>query len=154
LIGGLAEINVDDWEKNTIYKSYDTKDKVVRWFWVCVRGMTQEQQVRLLQFVTGTSRVPLTGFKDLWGPFSFLLAACLLDFLHPCFSKTQQKYVNTLGSDGPRPFCIEQWGDPKSFPRSHTWFSILSLYYLFLSLSLFLFLFLFLCSSFSFSTND
>ena len=67
LVGGLSEINIDDWQRNTVYKNYESTDKVVRWFWVCVRGMDHEQQARLLQFVTGTSRVPATGFKDLWG---------------------------------------------------------------------------------------
>jgi len=32
-----------------------------------VREFTPEQRCRFLQFVTGTSRVPATGFKDLWG---------------------------------------------------------------------------------------
>jgi len=68
-------------------------DKVIRWFWLVVRKLNSEQRCRLLQFATGTSRVPATGFKDLWG------------------------------SDGPRKFCVEKWGTPQSLPRAHTWYA-------------------------------
>ena len=46
---------------------------------------------RLLQFVTGTSRVPMNGFKELYG------------------------------SNGPQLFTIEKWGTPENVPRAHTW---------------------------------
>ena len=36
LIGGVSEIDVDDWRKNTTYRGYDEADEVVVWFWqVC-----------------------------------------------------------------------------------------------------------------------
>jgi E3 ubiquitin-protein ligase NEDD4 len=33
LIGGLAEIDVDDWKKHTDYRSYTEQDEVIQWFW-------------------------------------------------------------------------------------------------------------------------
>lgn len=33
LIGGIAEIDVDDWQKNTLYKGYTADDQVIQWFW-------------------------------------------------------------------------------------------------------------------------
>ena len=47
---------------------------------------------RLLQFVTGTSRVPMNGFKELYG------------------------------SNGPQMFTIEKWGTNDNYPRAHTWY--------------------------------
>jgi E3 ubiquitin-protein ligase NEDD4 len=34
LIGGIGEIDVDDWQTNTEYKSgYTADDQVIKWFW-------------------------------------------------------------------------------------------------------------------------
>ena len=97
LIGGLAEIDIDDLEKNTEYKGYTAQDQVIVWFWKCVRSFENEKKARLLQFVTGTSRVPVNGFRDL------------------------------MGSDGPRKFTIEKTGNPSHLPKSHTCFNRIDL---------------------------
>jgi E3 ubiquitin-protein ligase NEDD4 len=93
LIGGIAEIDVDDWKKHTDYRGYSESDQVVQWFWQCVRSWDSEQKSRLLQFTTGTSRIPVNGFKDL------------------------------QGSDGPRRFTIEKAGEEMHLPKSHTCFN-------------------------------
>lgn len=67
LISGLPEIDVDDWKANTEYHNYTANSPQVTWFWRIVRGMSNEEKAKLLQFVTGTSKVPLNGFKDLEG---------------------------------------------------------------------------------------
>ena len=72
-------------------------DEVIQWFWQCVRGWPAERKSRLLQFATGTSRIPVNGFKDL------------------------------QGSDGPRRFTIEKSGDPSQLPKSHTCFNRIDL---------------------------
>jgi len=97
LIGGIADIDVDDWKKNTDYRGYTENDEVVQWFWKCVNTWDSERKSRLLQFVTGTSRIPVNGFKDL------------------------------QGSDGPRHFTVEKAGDPEQLPKSHTCFNRLDL---------------------------
>jgi E3 ubiquitin-protein ligase NEDD4 len=33
LIGGIAEIDVEDWKKHTDYRGYTEQDDVVQWFW-------------------------------------------------------------------------------------------------------------------------
>lgn len=93
LIGGISEIDVDDWKKHTDYRGYTENDEVIQWFWKCVRSWDSEQKSRLLQFTTGTSRIPVNGFKDL------------------------------QGSDGPRRFTIEKAGEPEHLPKSHTCFN-------------------------------
>ncbi|XP_077159406.1 E3 ubiquitin-protein ligase HACE1 isoform X3 [Paroedura picta] len=68
LLSGMPEIDVSDWIKNTEYTSgYDRDDLVVQWFWEVVEELTQEERVLLLQFVTGSSRVPHGGFAHIMG---------------------------------------------------------------------------------------
>ncbi|KAJ1927635.1 hypothetical protein IWQ60_002738 [Tieghemiomyces parasiticus] len=93
LIGGMSEIDVDDWKKHTDYRGYTESDQVVQWFWQCVRSWDMETKSRLLQFTTGTSRIPVNGFRDL------------------------------QGSDGPRRFTIEKSGETTQLPKSHTCFN-------------------------------
>lgn len=93
LIGGLAEIDIEDWKKHTDYRGYQENDQVIQWFWKCIKEWDSEQKARLLQFTTGTSRIPVNGFKDL------------------------------QGSDGPRRFTIEKAGEPNQLPKSHTCFN-------------------------------
>ncbi|XP_021641769.2 E3 ubiquitin-protein ligase UPL1 isoform X2 [Hevea brasiliensis] len=67
LISGLPEIDLDDLKANTEYTGYTAASSVVQWFWEVVKGFNKEDMARLLQFVTGTSKVPLEGFKALQG---------------------------------------------------------------------------------------
>lgn len=68
LISGLPQIDIDDMMRHTNYSNgYSANDKVIKWFWKVVREFTQEQKARLVQFITGTSKVPLGGFGNLVG---------------------------------------------------------------------------------------
>lgn len=70
LLHGLPNIDMDDWIRNTEYTGEFTNNashKVVQWFWEIVRSFEQEQKAKLLQFVTGTSGVPIQGFGYLQG---------------------------------------------------------------------------------------
>lgn len=109
LMCGIQHIDVKDWKVNTLYKGdYHANHIVVQYFWRVSISVTLEQnhlktlkkvvlsfnnemRARLLQFVTGTSRVPMNGFKELYG------------------------------SNGPQLFTIEKWGTTDNFPRAHTW---------------------------------
>ena len=71
LISGLPDINVDDWKNNTEYHNYTAASPQIQWFWRAVRTFEKEEQAKLLQFVTGTSKVPLNGFKELEGMNGF-----------------------------------------------------------------------------------
>ncbi|KAL6948107.1 NEDD4 E3 ubiquitin-protein ligase [Hanseniaspora uvarum] len=93
LIGGISEIDVEDWKKHTDYRGYQEGDQTVQWFWKIVSEWDNESKARLLQFTTGTSRIPVNGFKDL------------------------------QGSDGPRRFTIEKAGEADQLPKSHTCFN-------------------------------
>ncbi|XP_037309448.2 E3 ubiquitin-protein ligase HACE1 isoform X4 [Pungitius pungitius] len=68
LLSGMPEIDVQDWCRNTEYTSgYDPQEVVIQWFWEVVKSLSQEERVLLLQFVTGSSRVPHGGFAYLMG---------------------------------------------------------------------------------------
>ncbi|XP_043690385.1 E3 ubiquitin-protein ligase UPL1-like isoform X2 [Telopea speciosissima] len=67
LISGLPEIDLDDLKANTEYTGYTAASSVVQWFWEVVKAFNKEDMARFLQFVTGTSKVPLEGFKALQG---------------------------------------------------------------------------------------
>ncbi|CAG9784476.1 unnamed protein product [Diatraea saccharalis] len=97
MLCGMQEVDVEDWQRNTIYRHYTRSSKQVAWFWQFVRQMDNEKRARLLQFVTGTCRVPVGGFAEL------------------------------MGSNGPQRFCIEKVGKDTWLPRSHTCFNRLDL---------------------------
>lgn len=98
VIAGTVEIDINDWRKNTEYRSgYYNQHLVIQWFWAAIEKFDNERRLRLLQFVTGTSSIPYEGFAAL------------------------------RGSNGPRKFCIEKWGRVSSLPRAHTCFNRLDL---------------------------
>jgi E3 ubiquitin ligase SMURF1/2 len=73
----------------------------VVWFWNIVGSYSEEMRARLLQFVTGSSRVPLQGFKALQG---------------------------STGAAGPRLFTLHLVDvDPGNLPKAHTCFNRLDL---------------------------
>ena len=66
LICGKSIIILSDWMQNTVYKEpYSAGDQVIKWFWMVLGTYTQEQLSRLVQFTTGTSRIPAGGFSVL-----------------------------------------------------------------------------------------
>ncbi|XP_028066908.1 E3 ubiquitin-protein ligase UPL2-like isoform X3 [Camellia sinensis] len=67
LISGLPDIDLDDMRANTEYSGYSAASPVIQWFWEVVQSFSKEDKARLLQFVTGTSKVPLEGFSALQG---------------------------------------------------------------------------------------
>jgi E3 ubiquitin ligase SMURF1/2 len=67
LIGGLSKINIEDWRLNTKLKNCTVETPLVRWFWDIVKSYDEDKRARLLQFVTGSPRVPIQGFKALQG---------------------------------------------------------------------------------------
>uniref|UniRef100_A0A8C5DKK9 E3 ubiquitin-protein ligase n=1 Tax=Gouania willdenowi TaxID=441366 RepID=A0A8C5DKK9_GOUWI len=68
MLCGMQEIDMSDWQKNTIYRHYTKNSKQIHWFWQVVKEMDNEKRIRLLQFVTGTCRLPVGGFAELIGP--------------------------------------------------------------------------------------
>ncbi|KAH9607668.1 hypothetical protein KSS87_011637, partial [Heliosperma pusillum] len=98
LISGLPEIDLEDLKANAEYTGYTAGSSVIQWFWDVASGFSKEDMARLLQFVTGTSKVPLEGFKAL------------------------------QGISGPQRFQIHKaYGAPERLPSAHTCFNQLDL---------------------------
>ncbi|KAK7506292.1 hypothetical protein BaRGS_00002404 [Batillaria attramentaria] len=101
MIGGLGKIDLDDWKKHTRLKHCTWESNIVRWFWRAVDSFDDEMRARMLQFVTGSSRVPLQGFKALQG---------------------------STGAAGPRLFTIHQVDiNTNNLPKAHTCFNRLDI---------------------------
>lgn len=81
LISGLPEIDVADLRANTEYTGYTAASTVVQWFWEIVSALDKEDLALLVQFVTGTSKVPLDGFKALqvWTMVAYFCNQCRAD---------------------------------------------------------------------------
>ena len=65
LINGIPFIDIEDWKENTEYAGYKITDEVILNFWDILYDFNQDELSKLLQFVTGSSRVPIGGFKSL-----------------------------------------------------------------------------------------
>uniref|UniRef100_M4C499 HECT-type E3 ubiquitin transferase n=1 Tax=Hyaloperonospora arabidopsidis (strain Emoy2) TaxID=559515 RepID=M4C499_HYAAE len=95
LICGIPDIDVRDWKANTIYVG-QRDERVIAWFWSIVKEFSNEQKARLLQFTTGSARVPVQGFKALTMndgricPFAIqcvVVDECLYPRAHTCFNR-------------------------------------------------------------------
>ncbi|XP_063928722.1 E3 ubiquitin-protein ligase HUWE1 isoform X2 [Zophobas morio] len=67
LISGLPNVDIDDLKANTEYHKYQANSLQIQWFWRALRSFDQADRAKFLQFVTGTSKVPLQGFAALEG---------------------------------------------------------------------------------------
>uniref|UniRef100_A0A672PKD1 E3 ubiquitin-protein ligase n=1 Tax=Sinocyclocheilus grahami TaxID=75366 RepID=A0A672PKD1_SINGR len=57
MLCGMQEIDLNDWQRNSIYRHYTSTSKQILWFWQFIKEMDNEKRMRLLQFVTGTCRL-------------------------------------------------------------------------------------------------
>ena len=99
LISGLPRIDLADWNNNTMYRLFTEDSQEIKWFWSILKTFDDEGEIfltqflvsthrlftdlaLLLQFSTGSSRVPLGGFtalKGLEGPCKFTIAKVAAD---------------------------------------------------------------------------
>ena len=84
---------VDDLKANTKYQGYQPSDQYIKWFWEIMYELDDTQKASFLQFVNGTSRVPLQGFKAL------------------------------QGMGGVNKFSIHKAFNTSQLPTSHTWYT-------------------------------
>lgn len=101
LISGLPEIDgihyyyltllVDDLKANTELNNYTMESPQIQWLWTILNSFDREQLVNFVQFSTGTSKVPLEGFKGL------------------------------QGMEGIQKFQVHRVFDKDRLPTSHTW---------------------------------
>lgn len=102
LLAGRADLDPADWRRHTRLKHVAPDAPLVAWFWELVEAFDADMRARLLQFVTGSRRVPLAGFRALQG---------------------------STGAAAPRLFTLHLVADasPDSLPKAHTCFNRLDL---------------------------
>lgn len=91
LVCGATDYSVSDLKMNhvVIGSSYDFL-KVLDWFWKALASFADEEFARLLQFVTGSSRLPPGGFAELSPRFTIttsLMRPGTLPLAHTCFNQ-------------------------------------------------------------------
>ena len=99
ILCGIPKIDLEDWRRNSEYKSgYSASDPVIVRFWTVMDEWDDELRAAVLRFVTGTPKVPVEGFAAL------------------------------KGSSGPKMFCVQkvQW-DITRLPQAATCFNTLYL---------------------------
>ena len=67
LLSGLPTIDVDDLKAHTEYHKYQASSLQIVWFWRALRSFDSTDKAKFMQFVTGSSKVPLQGFEALEG---------------------------------------------------------------------------------------
>ena len=133
LISGLGKVDVDDWRTNTRLKNCSPDTNTIKWFWKvghspilyclyltppaqAVESYDDEKRARLLQFVTGSSRVPLGGFKALQGTWDSTSPLHYVGIINPLLT------AGSTGAAGPRLFTIHLVDQPTvNLPKAHTW---------------------------------
>ncbi|KAL9704287.1 hypothetical protein quinque_007805 [Culex quinquefasciatus] len=102
VVGGISKIDVIDWKTHTRLKQCTPETPQIVWFWQIVESYSPEMRAQLLQFVTGSCRVPLQGFRALQG---------------------------STGAVGPRLFTIHLTADApiQNLPKAHTCFNRIDL---------------------------
>ncbi|TMW56017.1 hypothetical protein Poli38472_008665 [Pythium oligandrum] len=111
MLCGIPTIDVADWKANTTIRhvrdeenknkkiNKEEQERVLEWYWSVIDSLTPEERARILQFATGTSRVPVEGFKGLTSssgiihPFTIQLVprgkdpSSLFPKAHTCFNR-------------------------------------------------------------------
>jgi len=108
MVCGLPDIDLADLRKNIEYRGFGgaadgaagssgasaPDAQLIQWWWQIVSEFTQQEKALLLLFVTGTSKIPLEGFKALQGTngvtrFTLQKANGLnqLPLSHTCFNQ-------------------------------------------------------------------
>ncbi|GAB9465850.1 Hect e3 ubiquitin ligase [Globisporangium polare] len=67
LLCGSPKIDLNDWEEHTMVVGKKARSvmRLTTWFWRILRSLPPVQQGHILQFATGSARVPIQGFKAL-----------------------------------------------------------------------------------------
>eukprot|EP00935_MAST-01C_sp_MAST-1C-sp1_P001623 g1623.t1 len=96
LLIGQPNIDVGDWRAHTEYSGdYSDSHELIGWFWAIVEDYSEEDRAKLLQFTTGTCRVPAQGFQAMQSHDNQLQLFCIhvdkrqfpLPRGHACFNR-------------------------------------------------------------------
>jgi len=91
LLCGLPTFSVAELREQTVVHNLEHFDRTLEWFWSTVASMSSTELCFLLQFVTGSSRLPAGGFAALAHKFTIECDGSAdpdhLPTAHTCFNK-------------------------------------------------------------------
>lgn len=67
IVNGSPKIDISDLKANTDYTDIDESSQTIKWFWELLANMSEQHLQQFLHFVTGSTKVPIGGFKHLCG---------------------------------------------------------------------------------------
>lgn len=67
LIAGLPDFDIDDLRQNTQLQGYERSSPQITWLYEILESFDKQELAQFLQFVTGSSKIPLEGFSALQG---------------------------------------------------------------------------------------
>jgi len=90
ILSGNPKINLEDWKAHAMGNVAEYYPQLATWFWECLEEMSMNDRARILQFATGLTRLPPTGFADLVPSFKIDLNNAVdhthLPTSHTCFN--------------------------------------------------------------------
>jgi E3 ubiquitin-protein ligase HUWE1 len=87
---GTPYVAVEDLRENASLVGYADTDMTIQWFWACVSAFNDDERARLLQFITGSAKLPLGGCAKLNPPLKISRHGGGMDRLpsaHTCFNQ-------------------------------------------------------------------
>jgi hypothetical protein len=85
LVEGEQDIDISKLRGIATYETYSSTDPPVKDFWNVVEGFSQDDRRSLLEFVTASDRVPVTGYESLTFHITRGVNPALLPESHTCF---------------------------------------------------------------------
>lgn len=67
MISGLPVVDIEDLKDNVIYKNFTKQSPTILWLWEVLEELNNSERAEFIQFITGSSKVPVEGFKGLRG---------------------------------------------------------------------------------------
>ena len=67
MISGLPVVDIEDLKDNVIYKNFTKQSPAILWLWEVLEELNNSERAEFIQFITGSSKVPVEGFKGLRG---------------------------------------------------------------------------------------
>lgn len=98
LISGVLKIDVIDLMQNVEYEEpYNAENPVVKLFFEAIKKWDDENLAKLLVFITGTSKMPANGFKELKKPIKIADGgdASRLPCSHTCINRLDLPHYKT-----------------------------------------------------------
>lgn len=112
LISGIANLDPEEWRRHS---DSQRGGQVNEWFWQFVQKLDAERRCMLLQFATGSSRLPPGGFADLEPRFNIIISeadsdehlphahTCVNQLVLPkysCYERLRDKLLLAISTEG------------------------------------------------------